>query len=325
MSTTQTTIRGGAISGLFAAFAVVFMLPFNTEVWAEPSIEFDVKLNSPARRGNGCYPNEAMHWHWDREIAPYTPGFTEDNTDRVMFIRLAENEFVIAWSDGFKPIEWKQGLIGTWELRTNEGTWEVFGPRFNYSEATWWPEKADGLQTMEDRDCDLTRIELVRIGEYPNRPEEPEPTDPDTPEPEPPTEPETPDPVTPGCTYKHRIIGIPGTTSAGYTGQILISSEDSNATANIRAYQFDNGHPIDVLNSEGSAIGSTTSLAPAHSVKTFRLEGARGWHSVIVEHPSARAMRRATVVMRLREPDVGVSFMPADRVEDCATAGTNTE
>ena len=113
--------------------------------------------------------------------------------------------------------------------------------------------------------------------------------------------------------------------SIALSGQILINSKDSNATATIRAYQYDNGHPIDVLDSEGSAIGSTVSLAPAHSVKMFRLESAQGWHSVIVEHPSARAMRRATVVMRFREPGGGVSFMPADRIEDCETAGTNTE
>ena len=157
-------------------------------------------------------------------------------------------------------------------------------------------------------------------------PQEPEtPTEPETPEPETPTEPETPGSTSQTCTYEHRLIGIPGSTAGGYTGQILISSKDSNATARIRAYQSDNGHPIDVLDSEGSAIGSRVSLSPAHSVKTFRLEGARGWHSAIVEHPSARAMRRATVVMRLREPDVGVSFMPADRIEDCETAGTNME
>ena len=151
------------------------------------------------------------------------------------------------------------------------------------------------------------------------------PTEPETPESETPTEPGTPGPTSQTCTYEHRLIGVPGTTGGGYTGQILINSKDSNATATIRAYQYDNGHPIDVLDSEGSAIGSTVSLAPAHSVKMFRLESAQGWHSVIVEHPSARAMRRATVVMRFREPGGGVSFMPADRIEDCETAGTNTE
>ena len=168
----------------------------------------------------------------------------------------------------------------------------------------------------------------------PPTPPEPETPAPETPAPETPAPgtpgPETPGPETPGpetqtCTYKHRIIGIPGTTSGGYTGQILISSEEPNATATIRAYQADNGHPIDVLDSEGSAVGSTTSLAPAHSVKVFRLEGAQGWHSVIVEHPSARAMRHATVAMRIREPDVGVSFMPAQGIEHCEPVATTTE
>lgn len=145
--------------------------------------------------------------------------------------------------------------------------------------------------------------------------------------------PETPDPGTPTppepeastCTYKHRIIGIPGTTANAYTGRILISSEEPNATASIRAYQGDNGHPIDVLDSEGSAIGSTTSLAPAHSVKRFQLEGARGWHTVIVEHPTARAMRRASVATQLRGPDVGVNVIYAERIEDCETTSTTAE
>ena len=152
--------------------------------------------------------------------------------------------------------------------------------------------------------------------------------DPETPDPETPTEPETPttpDPETQDCTYKHRLIGVPGTTGGGYTSQILISSEASNATATIRAYQSDNGQQIDVLDSEGSAIGSSVSLAPAHSVKRFKLEDARGWHTVIVEHPTARAMRRAMVAMRLREPDTGISIILAERIEDCEPVATTTE
>ena len=148
--------------------------------------------------------------------------------------------------------------------------------------------------------------------------------DTETPDPETP-EPETPDPVTPGCSYKHRLIGVPGTTGAGYTGQILISSEDSKATVNIRAYQKDNGAPIDVLDSEGSAIGSSVSLSPANSVKQFRLEEIRGWHIVIVEHPSKAAMENATVAMRLREPDTGVSIELAERIEQCTTAATTAD
>ena len=159
----------------------------------------------------------------------------------------------------------------------------------------------------------------------PENPTSPEPETPNTPEPETPTEPETPDPTSQSCTYKHRLTGVPGTTGSGYTSQILISSEASNATATIRAYQSDNGHQIDVLDSEGSAIGSTTSLAPAHSVKQFRLEGARGWHSVIVEHPSKAAMDSATVAMRIREPDTGIEIEHVQGIEHCTTTATTTE
>ena len=94
---------------------------------------------------------------------------------------------------------------------------------------------------------------------------------------------------------------------------------------NIRAYQKDNGAPIDVLDSEGSAIGSSVSLSPANSVKQFRLEEIRGWHIVIVEHPSKAAMEDATVAMRLREPDTGVSIELAERIEQCTTAATTAE
>ena len=158
----------------------------------------------------------------------------------------------------------------------------------------------------------------------PETPTTPEPETPTTPDPETPTTPDPETPTEPDCTYEHRLIGVPGTTGAGYTSQILISSKDANATATIRAFQWNNGQSIDVLDSEGSAIGSSVSLAPAHSVKIFRLEGARGWHTVIVEHPTARAMRRATVAMRLREPDMGVSIILAERIEDCEPMVTTT-
>ena len=127
-----------------------------------------------------------------------------------------------------------------------------------------------------------------------------------------PAEPETPAPPTQACTYKHRIIGIPGTTGGGYTGQILISSEEPNATARILAFQHDNGHPIDVLDKEGRAVESVT-LSP----KVLRLEGARGWHTAIIEHDSARAMRSAAVALRIRSPDVGVSVVPVLGIEHC--------
>ena len=57
---------------------------------------------------------------------------------------------------------------------------------------------------------------------------------------------------------------------------------------------------------------------PAISVKVFRLEGIRGWHTVIVEHPTARAMR-------LREPDTGVSVEHVQGIEDCEPVATTTE
>ena len=147
--------------------------------------------------------------------------------------------------------------------------------------------------------------------------------DPDTSDPET----ENPDPSTPepDCTYEHRLIGVPGTTRAGYTSQILISSKDSKATVKLRAYQAFNGAPIDVLNSDDQAVGSTTSLSPANSVKQFKLEGITGWHIVIVEHPSKAAMDNATVAMRIREPDSGVSIELAERIEQCTNTATTTE
>ena len=140
--------------------------------------------------------------------------------------------------------------------------------------------------------------------------------EPETPEPETPT---TPNPS--GCSFKHRLTSVPAMTGGGYTSQILISSEQSNATATIRAYQSNNGNQIDVLDSEGNAVNGRVSLAPANSSKRFRLEGIQGWHSVIVEHPTERAMNRATVVMRLREPGGGISIVPMEGVSDCVTTG----
>ena len=150
---------------------------------------------------------------------------------------------------------------------------------------------------------------------------------PGTPDPETPTtsDPETPEPEAPTCTYKHRIIGVPGTTGAGFTSQILISSEDATATVELSAYQHDNGHAIDVLDSEGAAVGASTSLAPSNSVKVFRLEGARGWHTVIVKHATKAAMDAATVAMRLREPDTGVTVEHVPGIEHCTPAATTTE
>ena len=143
------------------------------------------------------------------------------------------------------------------------------------------------------------------------------------------TGPETPTPAPPrtgsqSCTYEHRIIGVPGTTGAGFTSQILIGSEDATATVKLSAYQHDNGQALDVLDSEGAAVGASTSLAPANSVKTFKLEGARGWHTVIVEHATKAAMNAATVAMRLRDPDTGVSVEHVPGIEHCEPAPAPT-
>ena len=145
----------------------------------------------------------------------------------------------------------------------------------------------------------------------------------DIPNPVTPTDPETPPPS--GCTYSHTLTGAPAATANAYTSRILITTREPDATATISAYQADNGHPIDVLDSEGNALFGPVSLAPARSVKRFQMEEIQGWHSVIVEHPSERAMKRATVVMRLREPDGGVSIVPAQGVSDCESTRTNTE
>lgn len=126
--------------------------------------------------------------------------------------------------------------------------------------------------------------------------------------------------VTAACAYEHRLTGIPGTRGGSFTGQVLVSSREPNATVTIRAYQkTDNGyHPIDVFDSEGKAVGSVTSLAPAQSIKRFQFEGVRGWHTVIIEHPTARAMRNASVAMRLSGPaDVGVQIIPVQGSVRC--------
>ena len=136
--------------------------------------------------------------------------------------------------------------------------------------------------------------------------------------------PATPAPGSQSCTYEHRIIGVPSTTGAGFTSQILIGSKDATATVKISAFQADNGQAIDVLDSEGAAVGTSTPLAPANSVKLFRLEGISGWHTVIVEHPTKAAMNNATVAMRLREPDSGVSIEHVPGIEHCAPTSTRT-
>ena len=131
--------------------------------------------------------------------------------------------------------------------------------------------------------------------------------------------PETPAPTAQTCTYKHRLIGVPG--SSTYAGRILVSSEKANATATIRAYQADNGHALDVLDADGRDV-ETIDLSPANSIKRFTLEGAAGWHKVTVEHASASAMSAATVAMRYRDPGGTVVDTYAPAVEHCQPEGT---
>ena len=150
----------------------------------------------------------------------------------------------------------------------------------------------------------------------------PDGTEPETPET--PTEPETPDPGTAGCTYEHRVVGVPGTTGGGYIGRVWVSSKKDDATATIRAYQGDNGHELDLLDGDGQPIGPVVSLSPANSIKQFRTEGAQGWHVVTVTHATARAMHAASVVLRIRGPD-GVQIVPIPPTEHCETASTPTQ
>ena len=94
-----------------------------------------------------------------------------------------------------------------------------------------------------------------------------------------------------------------------------------NATASIRAYQGDNGHPLDVLDSADHAIGSVVSLNPANSIQRFQTEAAQGWHVVTITHTTARAMHAAFVVLRVRGPD-GVQIVPIPPAEHCEPAST---
>ena len=135
---------------------------------------------------------------------------------------------------------------------------------------------------------------------------------------------DTPDPASQTCTYEHRIVGVPGTTAGGYVGRVWVSSKMPGATARIRAYQGDNGHALDVLDGAGHAIGSVVSLGPANSIQRFRTEGAQGWHVVTVTHATARAMRAASVILRVRGPE-GVQILPIPPTEHCEPASTTAQ
>ena len=152
-------------------------------------------------------------------------------------------------------------------------------------------------------------------------PETPGPTtpDPETPGPTTPTTPETPR----VCTYEHRLNTVPGTTDA-YTGRIWITSRVSGSSVRIRAYEFSDGSTLDVLDADGERVGSTTTLGSANSRGLFRVEDARGWHSVVVSHGvTVNGMNGVTVSMLLRGPS-GAQVVPAHVVERCAPTTTTT-
>lgn len=72
-------------------------------------------------------------------------------------------------------------------------------------------------------------------------------------------------------------------------------------------------------------MAASTSLAPANSVKVFRLEAIRGWHTVIVTHPTKAAMENATVAVRIRQPDTGVTVDHVTGIERCITGSPTTQ
>ena len=208
--------------------------------------------------------------------------------------------------------------------------WEI--KRYKYS----YTDVSNGIYIKRGQKYAVSghplRVVTAATGSEPETPEpetptepEPETPEPETPtesEPETPTEPEPETPIiseTPGCTFEHRLIGVPGTAANAYNGQILVSSKIPNATATIRAYQADNGHQIDVLDAEGHAV-ENISLAPARSVKRFSIEAIRGWHPVIVAHPSKSSMNAATVAMRIREPGGSIEDSYPPGVEHCEPA-----
>ena len=176
------------------------------------------------------------------------------------------------------------------------------------------------------------------IGAQPTNPVNPDPedTDPPTPttpvnpdpedtDPETPVAPEPPPPASSACTFEHRLLSVPTATAAGYSSRIMVSSSLPNATATIRAYKSSDGSQLDMYDAgvysadpeDATPIGNPVRLNPAHSTKRFMLGNDQGWHKVIVQHPSARLMHAATVVMRMRWPGVGVTVIPAVPVEYC--------
>lgn len=251
------------------------------------------------------------------------------------------NAVIVAWDPGhshryptrYRPADYELRVVSSQTLCTDAGNYRAFTEYpdrcmrrvipgsasvteivsgLNAGPASYFVTVTARVRRTEDGPGN-TATGTVTFPSSPTIPIAPPPPEPGTPSPPGPV---TSGPVAQVCTWKHRIVGIPGSTGGGYTAQILISSEEPNATARIRAFQVGNGQRLDVLDKEGNAVESVT-LTPLHSVKEFRLEGARGWHTAIVEHATARAMRRATVAVRLRGPDVGVSVEHVAGIEHC--------
>ena len=138
--------------------------------------------------------------------------------------------------------------------------------------------------------------------------------------PSPPTEPEPENRV---CRYEHRLNTVPGTTAGSHHEWIRITSRVDDATVRIRAYHFEDGRSLDVVDVEDEVIGSTTTLGSANSIKRFRIEGVSGWHSVVVAHgiTTTDGMNGVTVSMAVRGPE-GRLIVPAQVVEHCTTTTT---
>ena len=318
--TTMQTIRRGAVLGVFAAVVLAGITAQDAE--AHPSHNSKI-TGTEVRAGRGGKPLITIRWN-----VPAVPDHPEPRPpaqDHYFYLgtHIQGGPSTDPWATlESQRVNIYNGLRGT----------------TSYQAPHWYSSHVFRLSLHNYISSEHHTV-TVNTGAPPSNPTTPhshpyaatDHTHDDVPEhthePAEPETPSTPEPETPAqtCTYEHRLIHVPASTANAYTGRILISSKESKATVTIRAYHTDNGAPIDVLDSTGSAVGSVVSLAPAYSTKRFRLEDVTGWHSVIVSHPTARAMRRATVAMFLREPDVGVNIIPAQGIEDCAPGVTTTE
>ena len=139
--------------------------------------------------------------------------------------------------------------------------------------------------------------------------------------PSPPTEPENR-----VCRYEHRLNTVPGTTAASHNEWIRLTSRVADANVSIRAYHFEDGRSLDVVDAEDEVVGFITTLGAANSIKRFRVEGVSGWHTVVVSHgiTTTDGMNGVTVSMVVRGPE-GRQIVPADVVEHCTTTTTTTQ